>query len=128
MNEAPDQPTPPTFDALDLTPEVRKAIDEMGFTSRTPVQQAVYEPACAGSDLIVQARTGTGKTAAFGLPMVDRRVRPEGGQQALILAPTRELALQSAREIEKLGKHKGIRVVAVYGGAPMERQVREIEE
>ncbi|WP_236604882.1 DEAD/DEAH box helicase [Sandaracinus amylolyticus] len=128
MTEASSQPTPPTFDALDLTPEVRKAVDEMGFTSPTPVQHAVFEPAIAGSDLIVQARTGTGKTAAFGLPMVDRRVRPDGGQQALILAPTRELALQSAREIEKLGKHKGIRVVAVYGGAPMERQVREIEE
>nr|MDQ3037530.1 DEAD/DEAH box helicase [Myxococcota bacterium] len=130
MNAEPSIPTlpTPTFDSLSLTPEVRRAIDEMGFTEPTPVQLAVFEPASSGSDLIVQARTGTGKTAAFGLPLVDTRVRPDGGQQALILAPTRELALQSAREIEKLGKHKNVRVVAVYGGAPMERQVREIEE
>ena len=119
--------TPPTFDTLPLTPEVRRAIDEMGFRSPTPVQLAAYEPAAAGSDLIVQARTGTGKTAAFGLPLVDRRVRSDAGQQVLILAPTRELALQSAREIERLGQHRGIRVVPVYGGAPMEKQVRELE-
>jgi ATP-dependent RNA helicase DeaD len=133
MNADPTAPQPttpptPTFDSLSLTPEVRRAIDEMGFTEPTPVQLAVYEPASSGSDLIVQARTGTGKTAAFGLPLVDKRIRQEGGQQALILAPTRELALQSAREIERLGKHKNVRVVPVYGGAPMEKQVREIEE
>ncbi len=123
----PQSPPAPTFDALPLSPEVRRAVDELGFTEPTPVQVAVYEPATSGVDLIVQARTGTGKTAAFGLPLVDRRIRLDAGQQALILAPTRELALQSAREIERLGKHKNIRVVAVYGGAPMERQVREIE-
>src|SRR5689334_8246162 len=94
--------TTPTFDALPLTPETRRAIDEMGFTEPTPVQLACFEPAGAGSDLIVQARTGTGKTAAFGLPLVDKRVRGDGGQQALILAPTRELALQSAKEIERI--------------------------
>lgn len=120
-------PLVPTFDALPLSSEVRRAIDELGFTEPTPVQVAVYEPATSGADLIVQARTGTGKTAAFGLPLVDKRIRLDAGQQALILAPTRELALQSAREIERLGKHKNVRVVAVYGGAPMERQVREIE-
>jgi ATP-dependent RNA helicase DeaD len=127
ISQPPSQSPAPTFDALPLCPEVRRAVDELGFTEPTPVQVAVYEPATSGADLIVQARTGTGKTAAFGLPLVDRRIRLDAGQQALILAPTRELALQSAREIERLGKHKNIRVVAVYGGAPMERQVREIE-
>jgi ATP-dependent RNA helicase DeaD len=128
MNADPSISPPPTFDALPLSPEVRRAIDEMGFTEPTPVQLATYEPAVSGSDLIVQARTGTGKTAAFGIPLIDRRVRPDGGAQVLILGPTRELALQSARELERIGAHKGIRTVAVYGGAPMERQVRELRE
>lgn len=122
-----ESPTP-SFDSLGLTPEVRRAIDELGFVDPTPVQVATYGPAIAGADLIVQARTGTGKTAAFGIPLVDRLTRTEGGAQVLILAPTRELALQSAREIARLGVHRGIRTAAVYGGAPMERQVTELRE
>ncbi|MBX3272145.1 MAG: DEAD/DEAH box helicase [Sandaracinaceae bacterium] len=117
----------PGFDSLGLGEAVRRAIDEMGFVDPTPVQLAVFKPACTGADLIVQARTGTGKTAAFGLPLVDRLVDPAGGPQVLILAPTRELALQSSREIGRLGARKGIRTAAVYGGAPMERQVKELE-
>ncbi len=123
-----DATLPPTFDAIPLAPEVRRAIDEMGFVTPTPVQIAAFGPAAEGKDLVVQARTGTGKTAAFGLPLVDKRVRPDGGAQVLILAPTRELALQSSREIERLGVHRAIKAVAVYGGAPMEKQVRELEE
>jgi len=118
---------PPTFDLLPLTADTRRAIDEMGFVTPTPVQVESFGPAIEGRDLIVQARTGTGKTAAFGLPLVDRIVVPEPRVQALILAPTRELALQSAREIERLGKHKSLRTVAVYGGAPMDRQIHELE-
>jgi ATP-dependent RNA helicase DeaD len=128
MNDRATDDPQPSFDALGLTPEVRRAIDDLGFLEPTPVQVATYGPAVRGTDLIVQARTGTGKTAAFGIPLVDRLVRPEGRAQALILAPTRELALQSAREIARLGAHRGIRTVAVYGGAPMERQVRELQE
>lgn len=117
-----------SFEDLDLSDDVRKAIDEMGFATPTPVQAATVGPALEGHDLIVQARTGTGKTAAFGIPLVAGLVKPAGRAQALILAPTRELALQSAREIERLGKYAGIRAAAVYGGAPIERQVRELEE
>ncbi|MEZ4336951.1 MAG: DEAD/DEAH box helicase [Sandaracinaceae bacterium] len=130
MNEQTTSPAgddTPGFESLGLDPAVLRAIDEMGFVDPTPVQTAVYGPAVAGSDLIVQARTGTGKTAAFGLPLVDRLVEPNGGPQVLILAPTRELALQSSREIGRLGTHRGIHTAAVYGGAPMERQVRELE-
>lgn len=123
-----DEETPPSFDSLGLTAEVRRAIDELGFVDPTPVQVAAYAPAVSGADLVVQARTGTGKTAAFGIPLVDRLARPEGGAQVLILAPTRELALQSSREIARLGAHRGIRTAAIYGGAPMERQVRELSE
>ncbi|MGH7296207.1 MAG: DEAD/DEAH box helicase, partial [Polyangiaceae bacterium] len=65
-----------TFDVLPLGAEVRRAIDAMGYTQPTPVQRAVFEPAAEGRSLVVQARTGTGKTAAFGMPIVDRLVRP----------------------------------------------------
>jgi ATP-dependent RNA helicase DeaD len=122
-----DLNTTATFDALPLHTDVRRAIDEAGWTTPTPVQLAAYEPASEGKDLVVQARTGTGKTAAFAIPLVDKRVRGDGGAQVLILAPTRELALQSGREIERIGVHRGIRAVAIYGGAPMDKQVRELE-
>jgi len=127
---AASEPAPPapTFDSLSLSPEVRRAIDEIGWVNPTPVQLAAWEPAQRSRDLIVQARTGTGKTAAFALPLVDKRIRPEPVVQALILAPTRELSLQSARELERLGKYREIRTTAVYGGASMEKQVRELEE
>jgi ATP-dependent RNA helicase DeaD len=119
---------PPTFDALPLSVELRRAIDELGYTHPTPVQRAVFEPAVRGLDLVVQARTGTGKTAAFAMPLIDSLVkRSVAAVQALILCPTRELALQVNREIEALGKHRGTRSTAVYGGAPMPRQVEAIQ-
>src|ERR1017187_5405134 len=118
----------PTFDVIPLSPDVRRAIDDMGYRHPTPVQRAVFEAAAEGRSLVVQARTGTGKTAAFGLPMVDRLVRPSGqAVQALGLCATRELALQVGREIEQIGKYKGIKVVPIYGGAPMGKQVEALE-
>ena len=120
-------PDRPTFDALPLSPDVRQAIDELGYTHPTPVQLAVFEAAVRGVSLVVQARTGTGKTAAFGLPLVDQLVRRGVAQvQALILTPTRELALQVGREIEKLGQYRGVKVVPVYGGAPMGKQIEAL--
>jgi ATP-dependent RNA helicase DeaD len=117
----------PTFDALPLSPDVRQAIDELGYTHPTPVQLAVFEAAVQGKSLVVQARTGTGKTAAFGLPLVDQLVRRNVAHvQALVLTPTRELALQVGREIENLGKHRGVKVVPVYGGAPMGQQIEAL--
>jgi ATP-dependent RNA helicase DeaD len=131
-NTALHEPEPvvedPTFDALPLTSEVRRAIEDLGWLHPTAVQLAAYGPTVSGQDLIVQARTGTGKTAAFGIPLVDRSVRPGGGLQALVLAPTRELALQSAKELGRLGQGRGIHTVAVYGGAPMDRQVRDLRK
>jgi ATP-dependent RNA helicase DeaD len=119
---------PPTFDILPLSSELRRAIDELGYTHPTPVQRAVFEPAVRGGDLVVQARTGTGKTAAFAMPLVDSLVkRSVNVVQALVLCPTRELALQVNRELEALGKYRNIRSTAVYGGAPMPRQVEAIQ-
>lgn len=124
----PTLPTPDTsFNVLPLTDAVRRALDEIGYTQPTPVQRAVYASAVERRDLIVQARTGTGKTAAFAIPIVDRLVNPGDGAQALILAPTRELALQSAREVERIGRYRELKTVAIYGGAPMGKQISELE-
>jgi len=129
MSEASESVvTRSTFDVMPLSSDVRRAIDELGFVNPTPVQQAAFEPAVSGVDLIVQSRTGTGKTLAFGLPLVDQIVAEGHGLQALILAPTRELALQSQRALEQVGKYKQLRTTAVYGGAPMERQIAALRQ
>lgn len=128
VNSAPNQNDDVTFDVLPLSPEVRSAVDELGYVRPTPVQRAVFEPAARGQDLVVQARTGTGKTAAFGLPLVDRLVRRKtSAVQALALCPTRELALQVTRELGALSKHNGISVLPVYGGAPMPKQIEGLK-
>lgn len=120
---------PPTFDVLPLSPELRRAVDELGFKHPTPVQTAVFDSASRGLDLVVQARTGTGKTAAFGLPLLDRLVDGKNrATQALVLAPTRELALQITREFSGLSKHLPLKTLAVYGGAAMEPQVHALAE
>jgi ATP-dependent RNA helicase DeaD len=121
-------PPPPTFDAIPLSADVRQAIDALGYVNPTPVQIAVFEPATRGKSLVVQARTGTGKTAAFGLPIIDVLVRKnQPNVQALILTPTRELALQVSRELEQIGKVRGTKIVAIYGGAPMGKQIEALE-
>jgi ATP-dependent RNA helicase DeaD len=127
MTEPPEEEGAQTFEELGLSEEVLAALRDMGWETPTPVQRDSYPLAITGRDIIVQSRTGTGKTGAFGIPLVDKLISRDGDEQALILAPTRELALQSAAEIEKLGAHRGIDTVAVYGGASMERQVRALE-
>jgi ATP-dependent RNA helicase DeaD len=118
---------PPTFDALGLSSDVRQAVGEMGYLTPTPVQLAVFEPASRGRNLVVQARTGTGKTAAFGLPLIDRIVKKGTPKvQALVLTPTRELALQVASELERLAKFRGTKIAVIYGGAPLGKQVGEL--
>lgn len=117
-----------TFASLGLSEPILRAIEEVGWTLPTPVQAECFPLAIDGQDLIVQSRTGTGKTGAFGLPLVDKLVDARPGVQALVLAPTRELALQSARELGKLGAHRGLHTTAVYGGAPMEKQIRELAQ
>ncbi len=123
-NHAEEPQNLPSFDDMPLTDEVKEALADMGYTQPAPVQHAVYDPAVRGQDLVVQARTGTGKTAAFGIPLIDQMIkRSLLGPQALILTPTRELALQVSRELDKIGSKRGIRLASVYGGAPMQRQI-----
>lgn len=119
----------PTFSELGLPEALLKAIEERGYSSPTPVQAAVYPFACEGRDCVVQARTGTGKTAGFGLPLIGSRVRARKEHcQALILCPTRELALQVSQELQALAKYTDINVVSVYGGAPMQSQITALAE
>jgi ATP-dependent RNA helicase DeaD len=118
----------PTFDALPLGVDLKRALDAMEYKHPTPVQLAVFDPAVRGKNLVVQARTGTGKTAAFGLPILDQLVRKSQAEvQALILTPTRELALQVSRELERLAQFRGTHIIAIYGGAPMQRQIDALD-
>jgi ATP-dependent RNA helicase DeaD len=112
-----------TFDEMGLSEPVRRAIAERGYERPTPVQSATVRPILAGKDVIVRSKTGTGKTAAFGIPIIERIPAGRGRPSALIMAPTRELAIQVAEELQALGKPKGIRVVTIYGGASMGDQL-----
>ena len=113
-----------TFLEMGLSDPVTRAITELGYEEPTPIQQQAIPALMAGGDVIGQAQTGTGKTAAFGIPIIERC--PSGGDHptALVLAPTRELAIQDAEAIHVLGRFKSIRVAPIYGGQPIERQLR----
>lgn len=101
-----------------------QAISELGYEEPTPIQAQAIPVALSGKDMIGQAQTGTGKTAAFGIPLVSRIAANEDRIVTLIMAPTRELAIQVAEEIEKLGRFKGLRSLAIYGGQDIGRQIR----
>jgi ATP-dependent RNA helicase DeaD len=115
-----------SFDDLPLSEPVRSAIAAKGYTRPTPVQAASLKPILAGRDTLVRSKTGTGKTAAFGIPMVELIDPARGHVQGLVLCNTRELAMQVAGEIESLGANKGVKVVAIYGGASMDDQLRAL--
>jgi ATP-dependent RNA helicase DeaD len=115
------------FGELGLDPEIVRAVLDLGFESPTPIQARAIPVLLQGGDLIGQAQTGTGKTAAFALPIVQRADPAQGRVQALVLVPTRELAVQVAGGIYDLAKHTGLRVVAVYGGQPIDRQFRALK-
>ena len=117
-----------TFESLNLSPETRKSLDDKGYTSPTDVQLETIPRAIAGRDLVVQSRTGTGKTAAFGIPIVERVDPADASVQAVALAPTRELAIQVAQEIAELGRGRGVKVESIYGGDSMERQLEGIRK
>ncbi|MCZ8512079.1 DEAD/DEAH box helicase [Paenibacillus filicis] len=117
-----------TFSEFGLEPKVLRAITEMGFEESTPIQEKAIPVAMEGRDLIGQAQTGTGKTAAFGIPLVNKIDVKEERIVALIMCPTRELAIQVAEEIEKLGRFKGIRSLPIYGGQDIVKQIRALRK
>ncbi|MGE5463950.1 MAG: DEAD/DEAH box helicase [Syntrophothermus sp.] len=113
------------FTSLNLRDEVMQAITELGYSEPTPIQSAMIPIMLGGADVIGQAQTGTGKTAAFALPLL-QNFTPQRHVQALVLAPTRELALQVADSMIQYGKHLDVRVLAVYGGQPYGPQISRL--
>ena len=117
-----------TFDELELDPRLMRAIEEMGFVEASAIQSQAIPFALAGLDLVGQAQTGTGKTAAYALPMLQRMDPDVRAVQGLILCPTRELAIQVSEEIHKLAKYiHGIRALAIYGGQDISRQIKALK-
>ena len=120
--------TTETFAQFGLHPDLLQTATELGFTEPTPIQLAAIPLLLDGRDLIGQAQTGTGKTAAFGLPLLQRVTPRQKGVQALVLAPTRELAIQVAAAIGRYGQQRGITVLALYGGQSYQQQLRSLRQ
>src|SRR5215217_6415850 len=106
-----------SFADLGLAPDILDAIAELGYETPSPIQVQAIPPLLEGRDVIGQAQTGSGKTAAFGLPMIQYVDPSEQAVQALVLTPTRELCIQVTQALRTYGLRKGIEVVAVFGGA-----------
>ena len=114
---------------MKLSKEVIKAVSDMGFEEFSPIQKSSIPLLLEGRDVIGQAQTGTGKTAAFGIPIIEKVDARSNKVQALVLCPTRELSIQVSEEISNLSKYKkNIRVMPIYGGQPIERQLRGLKQ
>ena len=118
-----------TFRDFPLSEAIQRAVAEVGYTEPTPIQAQSIPLILEGKDVIGRSHTGTGKTAAFGLPAIEMIDPDLEGVQVLALCPTRELAMQAAAEVEKFARYKkGVKVVAVYGGASMEKQIFQLKK
>ena len=102
------------------------SLANVGYCRPSPVQAQAIPTLLAGTDAVVQAQTGTGKTAAFAIPLIERLEEPRTGPQTVVLTPTRELAMQVAAEVQRLGRHNCVRALAVYGGQSYEVQLRAL--
>lgn len=117
------------FNDFNIRSEIKEAIEDMGFTKTTPIQSMAIPDALKGTDIIGQAQTGSGKTIAFAVPILEKIFIPDRSPQAIILCPTRELCMQVADEISKAGsKIKKLKVLAVYGGQPIGKQTRVLKK
>ena len=114
------------FGDIEVPATIARALEWMGFVIPTEVQARAIPPLRAGKDLIGQAQTGTGKTAAFGIPIAEKIDPSSQHVQALVLTPTRELCVQVTEEIARIGQLRGLRTVAIYGGSSMDRQIEEL--
>lgn len=113
----------PQFGGLDLSEAVYHAIHDLGYAAPTPIQEQTIPPMLDGHDLVGQAQTGTGKTAAFGIPLAETLDPRERHVQAVVLTPTRELAIQVSAELQSLCKYRRLRVLPIYGGPSINRQI-----
>jgi ATP-dependent RNA helicase DeaD len=116
------------FEDLGISQDTMKSLKRMGFEESTPIQAETIPVALTGKDLIGQAQTGTGKTAAFGIPLVDKIDPKINGIQGIIIAPTRELAIQVSEELYKIGYGKRAQVLPIYGGQDISRQIRSLKK
>ena len=117
------------FNDFNISSEIKESIDDMGFTKATPIQSMAIPDALNGIDIIGQAQTGSGKTIAFAVPILEKIFIPDKSPQAIILCPTRELCMQVADEISKVGsKIKKLKILAVYGGQPIGKQTRVLKK
>jgi ATP-dependent RNA helicase DeaD len=114
------------FGDLDISAPIAIALKEMGYEQPTPIQTRVIPTLLGGKDVVGQAQTGTGKTAAFGIPLTESINTLQSEVQGMVLTPTRELAVQVTAELARIGRNRGIRVVAIYGGQNIERQIRDL--
>lgn len=117
-----------TFKELGLSNEVQKGIEFMGYISPSPIQEKAIPALLEGQDIIGQAQTGTGKTLAFGSVLLSKIQKEDKKVKALILSPTRELALQIHEELNRIGKYTSLSIVSVYGGSEIEKQIRNIKK
>ena len=117
---------PKTFAELGLSESTLQALRDVGYESPSPIQEQAIPALLEGRDVIGQAQTGTGKTAAFGLPIMEYVDPSEQTVQALVLTPTRELCIQVTQALRAYGAHKGVDVVAVFGGAPIRTQQAQL--
>ncbi|MFS9228069.1 DEAD/DEAH box helicase [Streptococcus gordonii] len=115
------------FNELHLSTELLAEIEKAGFVEASPIQEQTIPLAMAGKDVIGQAQTGTGKTAAFGFPTLEKIDTDNPAVQALVIAPTRELAVQSQEELFRFGRSKGVKVRSVYGGSSIEKQIKALK-
>ena len=116
------------FEELSISDEVKRGLADQGFTGMFPIQEQAIPRMLEGRNVIGQAKTGTGKTAAFGVPMIELLDWGERRVQGLVLAPTRELAVQIATDLSDYGRHTPLRVLTVYGGVSIERQFNELRK
>src|ERR1700753_1597678 len=116
-----------TFPGLGRRDELLQSLTELGYEEPTPIQAEAIPPLIGGADLLGQAATGTGKTAPFALPLLQRITLGGPRPRALVLVPTRELATQVSEAIHKYGRHLGARVLPIYGGAPIVRQMKSLD-
>jgi len=114
------------FTELNLSEAILAAVEKAGFVEPSPIQELTIPLALEGKDVIGQAQTGTGKTAAFGLPTLDKIDTSRNLVQALVIAPTRELAVQGQEELFRFGREKGVKVRSVYGGSSIEKQIKAL--
>ena len=115
------------FEDLPLSQEIMNGIEELGFSNLFPIQAQAIIPLLEGKDVIGQAQTGTGKTATFGIPMIERLNSKNKSVQGLVLEPTRELAIQVAEHISRIGRYTAFKVLPIYGGKPIQKQIYALE-